>query len=94
MELETSEIVAIIISLSALIVMVIIVSIMFQKIKTEIHKNTLKNSTYTLLEMTIWDNRKVIKDLEARLDEAMADSIRAHDGMNKMAKIIKNGTKP
>ncbi len=87
MELETSEIVAIVISLSSLTIIAIIVIILFQKIKTEIQKNSLKNSTIEMLEIGYWNMSKTNKDLSAKLNEAMADSIRAHEEV-KILKVL------
>lgn len=92
MGLAQSETIAIIISITSLIIMIILILIIFNKIKIEIEQNSLKNSTYSLLEHSYWRNQREIKNLQTQLKEAMDDSINAHDAMNKMSKAIKDGT--
>lgn len=77
---------AVSVSIGSLLICILLMNRMFRKIRTEIEKNSLRNSTYTLLEMNIWDLRSDKKDLEAKLQESMNDSIRAHNKMKLMAK--------
>ena len=88
---KMTTLIAVVVSLSSLLICVLLMNRMFRKIKTEIEMNSLKNSTYNLLELNIWDLRSRNKDLDAKLQEAIADSIRAHQKMRLMAKKMDDG---
>ena len=92
MGLEESEVIAIIISVISLLIMVVLMLAMFNRIRIEIERNSLKNSTYSLLEHSYWKNQREIKNLKVQLKEAMADSMDAHEVIEKMNKAIENGT--
>ena len=70
----------------------ILLHMMYRKIAVKINENSLKNSTFSLLEHSYWKRVSEIKDLEIRLNEAMADSVRAHKQLDEVAtKLMDNG---
>ena len=66
---------------------------LYKRTRDIIGENVLRNSTYTLLEHNYWRDKREIKNLKAQLEEAIADSLGAHEAMDKMNKIIQNGSR-
>lgn len=91
--METRTIItALIISIANFGVIWFLLYMMYRKIAVKINENSLKNSTFSLLEHSYWKRVSEIKDLEIRLSEAMADSVRAHKQMDEIAtKLMESG---